>query len=325
MKNFKKLVCSVAIASMFAIAISPINVFADNDAEATSSTSTETTTTTTDTEYGTSTTTTTTTSTTDENGNVTNEVVTETVIDETGVDAISSMPLSISAPSKITKPADGVYTVDLTVHNDYELVGLRMIQGQKTYEDWDAATPCTTTITIPEIESDSWYTVIAKDVKGNIAYTSIYVHCEKEPTPTPTNPPTDTPTPTPTDTPTPAPTVVVTVAPITVTPVPETQGCPDGYTMKEDGNCYAENPGCPEGYQENENGICVQVPTCPEGQYLDENGNCVEKVQSLPQTGGFDSLMMFFVFGIGLTACGVGVVAYADNKEKANKKNNKEE
>lgn len=335
MNKIKLITCSLTLASLLIFSTQPINVFADENETVTTETRVEnedgsvsetititsgdtslidanvTEGTQTSVDGNTTTTTTTTVNTeTDANGSTTKNIEEQIVNITAGIS--STAPLTITMPANIVHPEKGEYTINFTVNYNGSLddVEVRMIKGEKSISDWDSATPCgKSSITIPEEQSDSWYTVIAKDKNASWAIARVYAHCEKKPE--------------------------TTSEPIIVPPTDNT--CPEGYVLK-DGQCYKESPSCPDGYTLNANGECIACPdgyqldstgncvkipqvttnnTCPEGKYMNENGECVDKIVSLPQTGGFDGLMMFFIFGIGIAACGFGVIAYAKRKENS--------
>jgi len=64
-------------------------------------------------------------------------------------------------------------------------------------------------------------------------------------------------------------------------PDPETQECPEGYNMNEDGNCFPEHDSCPRGthsHEDDETGRCIRDSTpCDPGYFMNDNHNCVNK------------------------------------------------
>ena len=271
----------------------------------------------------------------------------------TNAAASESQPIVITPPNDIVHEVNGVYTVSFGVEHYYDLVDMRFAKGELGNDGYNSASVVTsTTFDIPAEESDSWYTFYVKDVNDNMSSVKFYAYCEKEDTPPEcvedaskhivkkedgtcgcedgytqqedgscvkdeAEPITITPTATPTATPTPISVPVETPKTTTIiTPAAETPGCPDGQTMDANGKCYTPNTSCPDGYTKNANGTCVLNPTeCNDNQVLDANGNCVDKVATLPQTGGLDALMLFFLFGCGLGVCGVGLLVYSKKKK----------
>lgn len=234
-------------------------------------------------------------------------VGTTPVEDESDEQKNQTSHLAVTVPTNVVSIHNGMCHLEFNIVNEnFEIISMHFGEGNVSDPN-SLPLVTTTTFDIPKGSAATSYSfiVVGVDIFGNqkTAVAQVSVNCEEEPTPEPT--------------PTPAPNDEVQ----SETLPPEQQGCPDGQTMDANGNCYTPTNSCPEGYIKDVNGTCVLKPTeCADNQTLDVNGNCVDKVTSLPQTGGFDSLMILFLFGCGLAICGAGLFAYTKQAERKNKK-----